>query len=91
MSWFRAYSFSKHIPCPMYRKCGTKNITRYLDITKLFHSLGGSVCDGLVGMHSFTGCDTVSAFAGRGKLSTFKLLKSDETYQEAFLRAWTFV
>ena len=42
-------------------------------------------------MHSFTGCDTVSALAGRGKLSTFKLLKYDETYQEAFSelgRSW---
>ena len=27
--------FSKHIPCPMYQKCGTKNITRYLDTTKV--------------------------------------------------------
>ena len=45
----------------------------------------------LIGMHAFTGCDTVSAFAGRGKVGSFKQKKSDRTYQEAFLelgRAW---
>ncbi len=42
------------------------------------------MCEALIGMHAFTGCDTVSAFAGRGKLATFKRLKSDKTYQEAF-------
>ena len=47
---FLCLGFSKHIPCPVYQKCGTKNITRYLDIAKLFHSLGGGVCDALVGM-----------------------------------------
>ncbi|KAJ8251972.1 hypothetical protein COCON_G00212840 [Conger conger] len=42
-------------------------------------------------MHAFTGCDTVSAFAGRGKVGTLKQLKSDRTYQDAFLelgRTW---
>ena len=84
--------FSKDIPCPVYQKCGTQNRTRFLDITKLCQSLGESVAGALIGMHAFTGCDTVSAFAGRGKMGTFKRLKSDRTYQEAFLelgRAWT--
>jgi len=75
---------SKTIPRSMYMKCGTKNRTRYLDIQKLSHALGGAVCEALIGMHAFTGCDTVSAFAGRGKLATFKRLKSHKTYQEAF-------
>ena len=64
--------------------CGTKNRTRYLDITKIFKTLGSGVCDALVGMHAFTGCDSISAFAGRGKTTAFKLLKSDKTHQEVF-------
>ena len=57
---------SNIIPCPLYQKCGTKNRTRFLDISKLKHALGDSICNALIGMHAFTGCDTVSAFAGRG-------------------------
>ena len=69
--------FSKDIPCPVYQKCGTQNRTRFLDITKLCQSLHESVAGALIGMHAFTGCDTVSAFAGRGKMGTLKRLKSD--------------
>jgi len=52
------------IPSHLFQKCGTKNWTRFLDITTLSRTLAGSVCDSLIGMHAFTGCDTVSAFAG---------------------------
>jgi len=52
----------------MYQKCGTKARTRFLDITKLSNALGISVCNALIGMHAFIGCDTISAFAGRGKM-----------------------
>ena len=50
----------------------------------LASALGDNVCTALVGLHSFTGCDTVSAFAGRGKLTALKQLKTDRTHQEAF-------
>ena len=35
-------------------------------------------------MHAFTDCDTVSAFAGRGQVGTFKEMKTDRINQEAF-------
>ena len=60
--------FNKNIHCPIYQKCGTQNKTRFLDITKLGQSIWSGVSDALLGMHGFTGCDTVSAFAGRGKI-----------------------
>jgi hypothetical protein len=34
-------------------------------------------------MHVFTDCDTVCAFAGRGKMTTLKQMKTDKTYQDA--------
>ena len=83
-------AFSDDIPCPMFQKCGTQNRTRYLDIHKLHASLGSSIAGALVGMHAFTGCDTVSAFAGRGKISTLKQLKSNRNYQEVFLELGKF-
>ena len=36
-------------------------------------------------MHAFTGCDTVSAFAGRGKLLALKLLRQTTKFKKAFL------
>ena len=80
--------FSKDTSCPIYQKCGTQNQTRFL---VMVHSLGDSVCDVLFGVHAYTGCDTVSAFAGHGKMGALKLMKSEKTYQEAFSelgRSW---
>ena len=36
-------------------------------------------------MHAFTGCDTVSAFAGRGKAKALKLLTNSKEHQDKFL------
>jgi len=80
----------------MYLMCGTKARSRFLDITKLSHALEEvsatvpactDVCNALIGkfgMHVFTGCDTTSAFAGQGKMTASKQMKSDKTYQEAY-------
>ena len=72
--------FNRDIPCSIYQKSGTKHHTRFIDFRKLAGSLGGS-CDALIGLHAFTGCDTVSALTGRGKLDPLKLMKKDSTYQ----------
>ena len=73
-----------NIPSPMFQKCGTENRTRYIDIGKLANSLGDDVCQSLIGLHAFTGCDTVSAFAGRGKLAALKLLKKNDKHKKIF-------
>ena len=56
------------------------------DIRKVAASLGIDVCRALIGMHSFTGCDTVSAFAGKGKTSALKLLTTNRYIQRMFCR-----
>jgi hypothetical protein len=40
-------------------------------------TLGASVFDSLIGMHVFTCCDIVSAFAGYGKM-TFKQMEEEQ-------------
>ena len=35
-------------------------------------------------MHAFTGCDSVSAFAGKGKAKALKILKDDAEVKETF-------
>ena len=52
--------------------------------TKLAAAIGEDVCKALIGLHAFTGCDTVSAFAGKGKAKAFKLLKSEDYVRVAF-------
>ena len=37
-------------------------------------------------MHAFTGCDSASAFSGKGKLTALKLRKRRPAYQELFQR-----
>ncbi|KAJ8414129.1 hypothetical protein AAFF_G00067270 [Aldrovandia affinis] len=79
-------AFSANISCPLFQNCGTKNRVRYLDITKLRQALGDCVCNALIGMHAYTGCDTLSAFAGRGKLRALKLIMRSEHFQEVFCK-----
>ena len=38
----------------------------------------------LPGPHAFTGCDNVSAFSGKGKLTALKVAKRRPAYQELF-------
>jgi len=95
LSLLRTHMFwlCSKIRCRMYQKCGTKARTRFLDITKLSNALRRSVCNALIGMHAFTGCDTISAFAGRGKMTALKQMTSDKAYQEAFTelgRSWEY-
>ncbi|KAG0718239.1 hypothetical protein GWK47_052826 [Chionoecetes opilio] len=71
-------------PIHLFQKCGTKNPGKIPGYHHTEPYTGGSVCDSLIGMHAFTGCDTVSAFAGRGKMTTLKQVKMDKTYQDAF-------
>ncbi|KAJ8414978.1 hypothetical protein AAFF_G00025010 [Aldrovandia affinis] len=77
-------AFSADISCPLFQNCGMKNRVRYLDITKLHQALGDCVCNAVIGMHAYTGCDTLSAFTGRGKLRALKLIMRSEHFQEVF-------
>jgi len=84
--------FSASIGSNLYMKCGTKTRNRLVDIRKVADSIGHEVCEALIGLHSFTGCDTTSAFAGRGKLGALKILKSDSSARQMFTelgQSWT--
>ena len=44
------------------------------------------MCASLLDLHSFTGCDTVSAFSGRGKLAALKLVMTNDHFRDAFIK-----
>ena len=85
-------AFSGDINVPLLQKCGTQTRTRLVDVGKIAAVLGSDICKALLGMHAFSGCDTVSAFAGKGKQHAFQIIKSDKNARETFMRlgeAWT--
>ena len=77
-------AFESFIPSIMHLKCGTQARTRYIDITHVVQRHGSALCRSLPGLHAFTGCDSVSAFAWKGKPSALKLAKQYVKFREAF-------
>ena len=65
-------AFAKKINASIFQKKGTKNRVQYININRVVETLGDSLVQTLISFHAFTGCDSVSAFAGCGKSSPFK-------------------
>ena len=73
---------------------GVKNSKRTIDATKgadyILKSLNSCeiskeiLIKSLVGFHNFAQCDAISAFAGRGKVESLKLMLRGTRYVEAF-------
>ncbi|XP_056285293.1 uncharacterized protein LOC130203290 isoform X2 [Pseudoliparis swirei] len=55
-----------------------------IDITKVSSALGTSVCSALIGIHTFSGCDSTSAFYGKGKKKKFSVACEKGEYLKAF-------
>jgi hypothetical protein len=80
-----ALHFAQQIsPSKVVMKRGNRNRVVLQDLTVLSTILGSGICAALPGFHSFTGCDTVSAFAGRGKKVVLKLIQKHSRYANAF-------
>ena len=60
-------AFHDKIGASLFQECGTKARRKVVDIKKVAATVGIDVCRALVGVHAYTGCDTVGAFAGKGK------------------------
>ena len=78
-----ALGVQQTIQCKLYLQRAMQNTIRFFHIEEIASSLGAEICSSLIGMHSFTGCDSVSAFAGRGKISSLKILMKDKNMQTA--------
>jgi len=67
----------------LYMKMGTRNRLKYINLTDIQQRLGTGLCDALIGLHALTGCDTVSAFCGRGKNKGLSCLKRNMQFAES--------
>ena len=80
-----ACTFSHSINANMLFCIDKKQRRRYLDTTAIGQSLGEDVCKALPGMHALTGCDSPTAFVGKGKRHAFRLAESDPTMCAAMM------
>jgi hypothetical protein len=63
---------------------GTGNNRRKIDVNKIASAIGVDVAAALPAFHAFTGCDTVSAFVGKGKKRLFDLMCKESRHVLAF-------
>ena len=63
---------------------GTGNKKILLNISVMAQSLTPMYCSALLSLHAFTGCDSTSAFKGRGKLRPLNILENNDEYKEVF-------
>ena len=61
-----ALRVSHQIDTQLICRTGTQPCTRCLDLTTIGRELGQEMCNALPGYHAFIGCDSTSAFTGRG-------------------------
>ena len=50
----------------IYEKRGTAAISQLVNVSAISNAIGSGLSKCLTGLHVYTGCDTVSAFAGEG-------------------------
>ena len=72
-------AFKGFISCPMFVKRSQQTRTAYMDVSRIVRMLGSElyVYRSLPGLHAFTGCDSVSAFSGKNKVTALKLVKQN--------------
>ena len=63
---------------------GNGNKKRLIDVSSLSQELTHAYCSELLSLHAFSGCDSTSAFKGKGKLKPLKLVKDSPRFIEAF-------
>ena len=73
-----ATAFSSRHYLPLLFRTQKNKVWAYIDVLSITNRLGESVCDGLLGMHALSGCDSTSKFAGHGKKAAWKLMENEE-------------
>ena len=58
-------------------------------MSSLASSMSSSLREAILGLHAFTGSDTTSCFAGKGKVRPLKTMKKDQSVIDVFARLGT--
>ena len=65
-------------------KCGSQTTVTYIEVSRIVESVGAIVSRSPLGFCAFSGCNTVSAFAGRGKVVGYRIVTRNVEFQEMF-------
>ena len=68
----------------LYFQTGKRNLQRIISIDSMVQVLGTDVCKSLIGLHVYSGCDSTSAFYGKGKKKAYDVMKSDPKFIQLF-------
>ena len=68
--------FSPHYDAPLYLRCGTRIHTRFVSIQ--IDVVNSDYCKTMIGLHTYKGCDSLSAFNGRDNSSILKITRRDK-------------
>ena len=71
--------------CLLLFMTGSCSKNRIFNITELGIKLGQEKCQAILGLHIFTGCDSISAFEGKGKTNPLGLMLESEASCSAFI------
>lgn len=72
-----ACRFHSQIPARLLITKKDKTSSVFVKIAAIADAAGPSLCEALLGLHAFTGCNLTSTFAGRGKKYPLKLRQTD--------------
>ena len=69
--------------CLLLFMTGSGSNNRIITITELEIKVGQEKCQAILGLHIFTGCDSISAFTGKGKTKPLGLMLESEAFCSA--------
>ena len=87
--FFFLLSFADKINKILLFDTGTRNKRRQIDMSSLASSMSSSLREAILSLNAFTGLDTTSYFAGKGKERPLKTLKKDQSVIDVFARLGT--
>jgi len=67
----------------LYFHTGRDDNVRTIDLQAIQQELGDDIAKAIIGLHCFTGCDSVSSFYGKGKTKAIKLLTQNKSFSHA--------
>ena len=79
-------AFNDNIQSSLYQKHKSNTRTCFIDIGKVAAVNGPDMCNAILGVHAFTGCDSVSSLAGKGKIAAVRLLRKNRAMREIFVK-----
>ena len=71
--------------CLLYFMTGSGSNNRIIKITELGIKLGQEKCQAILGLHILTGCDSISAFKGKGKTNPLGLMVESEAFCSVYI------